>query len=178
MTSAARGSTRPRGWPRPRRAACAGSTPSDCCGAAATRTCCACPGIYARDRLPLARLQQKLPALAPDDDVYTSHIHADDLARIAIVALLRGQPCRVTNTVDDGGLKMGEYFDLVADRFGLERPPRLPRDELKRAVSPMMYSFMSASRRIRNARLKRELRVRLVFPTVRDALAKIPAPSR
>ena len=136
------------------------------------------PGIYALDRLPLARLRQKLPALAPDDDVYTSHIHADDLARIAIVALLRGRPCRVTNAVDDGGLKMGEYFDLVADCHGLERPPRLPREELKRAVSPMMYSFMSASRRIRNARLKRELRVRLAFPTVRAALATMSAPAR
>ena len=135
------------------------------------------PGIYAHDRLPLARLQQKLPALAPDDDVYTSHIHADDLARIAVVALLRGRPCRITNTVDDGGLKMGEYFDLVADRFGFARPPRLPREELRRAVSPMMYSFMSASRRIRNVRLQRELRVRLLFPTVRDALARIPSAS-
>src|SRR5512144_2412503 len=38
------------------------------------------PGIYAHDRLPLARLQQRLPALAPEDDVHTSHIHADDLA--------------------------------------------------------------------------------------------------
>ncbi|HET6801440.1 MAG TPA: NAD(P)H-binding protein [Casimicrobiaceae bacterium] len=135
------------------------------------------PGIYAHDRLPLARLQQKLPALAPDDDVYTSHIHADDLARVAIVALLRGGRCRVTNTVDDSGLKMGEYFDLVADRFGLERPPRLARDALKQAVSPMMYSFMSASRRIRNRRLKRELRVRLDFPTVADALARIRVPN-
>ena len=136
------------------------------------------PGIYARDRLPLARLKQNLPALTPEDDVHTSHVHADDLARIAIAALLRGRKCRVTNAVDDSGLKMGEYFDLVADRFGLERPPRLPRAELARAVSPMMLSFMSASRRIRNARLKRELRVRLVFPTVRDALAEIPEPSR
>jgi nucleoside-diphosphate-sugar epimerase len=136
------------------------------------------PGIYAHDRLPLARLRQKLPALAPDDDVYTSHIHADDLARIAIVALLRGRPCRVTNAVDDSGLKMGEYFDLVADCHGLERPPRLPREELRRAVSPMAYSFMSASRRIRNVRLKRELRVRLAFPTVRAALATMPAPAR
>jgi nucleoside-diphosphate-sugar epimerase len=129
------------------------------------------PGIYANDRLPLARLRQKLPALAPDDDVYTSHIHAEDLARIAVVALLRGRPCRATNTVDDSGLKMGAYFDLVADRCGLERPPRLPREGLRQAVSPMMYSFMSASRRIRNRRLKRELRVRLSFPTVADALA-------
>lgn len=129
------------------------------------------PGIYADDRLPLARLQQRLPALSSEDDVYTSHIHADDLARIAIVALLRGQPSRATNTVDDSGLKMGEYFDLVARHFGLEPPPRLPRDELKKTVSPMMYSFMSASRRIRNGRLKRELRVRLSFPTVASALA-------
>jgi hypothetical protein len=68
---------------------------------------------------------------------------------------------------------MGEYFDAVADRFGLERPPRLPREDLRRAVSPMMYSFMAASRRIRNVRLQRELRVRLLFPTVRDALARI-----
>ena len=133
------------------------------------------PGIYAHDRLPLARLQQKQPVLAPEDDVYTSHIHAEDLARIAVVALLRGQPCRVTNAVDDSGLKMGEYFDLVARRAGLEPPPRLPREELKKAVSPMMYSFMSASRRIRNRRLKRELRVRLLFPTVRDALAPPPS---
>ncbi|MGB3429633.1 MAG: NAD(P)H-binding protein [Burkholderiaceae bacterium] len=129
------------------------------------------PGIYADDRLPLARLQQRLPALAPEDDVYTSHIHADDLARIAIAALMRGQPCRVTNAVDDSGLKMGEYFDLVARRFALDPPPRLPREALKKAVSPMMYSFMSASRRIRNRRLKRELRVRLAYPTVASALA-------
>ena len=128
------------------------------------------PGIYAHDRLPLARLQQRLPALAPADDVYTSHIHADDLARIAIAALMRGQPCRVTNAVDDSGLKMGEYFDLVARHFGLEPPPRLPRDELQRAVSPTMVSFMSASRRIGNRRLKRELRVKLLYPTVEDAL--------
>jgi nucleoside-diphosphate-sugar epimerase len=132
------------------------------------------PGIYAGDRLPLARLQQRLPALSPADDVYTSHIHADDLARIAIVALLRGQPCRVTNTVDDSGLKMGEYFDLVARRLGLEPPPRLPREELKKSVSPMMYSFMSASRRIRNGRLKREVRVKLLYPTVRAGLAATP----
>jgi nucleoside-diphosphate-sugar epimerase len=129
------------------------------------------PGIYdGRERLPLERLRQGLPALAAADDVYTNHIHADDLARIAIAALHRGAPQRVYNAVDDSDLKMGEYFDLVADRFGLPRPPRLPRAELKAAVSPTMYSFMSESRRLRNARIKRELRVRLRYPAVGDAL--------
>jgi hypothetical protein len=41
-----------------------------------------------------------------------------------------------------------------------------------------MYSFMSSSRRLRNRRLARELRVRLLFPTVRDALAHIPPGAR
>jgi nucleoside-diphosphate-sugar epimerase len=132
------------------------------------------PGIYAHDRLPLDRLRAGTPALTADDDVHTNHIHADDLARIAIAALHRGSKARVYNAVDDSQLKMGEYFDLVADRCGLPRPPRLPRDELRRAVSPMMYSFMSESRRLRSDRLKRELKVKLRWPTVAEALADRP----
>jgi nucleoside-diphosphate-sugar epimerase len=129
------------------------------------------PGIYAHDRLPLARLRSGAPALAAEDDVYSNHIHADDLARICVAALFRGGPGRVYNAVDRSQLKMGEYFDLVADRCGLPRPPRLPRERLRAAVSPMMYSFMSESRRIMGRRIGRELRLRLAWPTVADTLA-------
>ncbi|MCA3218699.1 MAG: SDR family NAD(P)-dependent oxidoreductase [Burkholderiales bacterium] len=128
------------------------------------------PGIYAHDRLPLDRLRAGTPALRDEDDVHTNHIHADDLARVSLAALFRGAPGRVYNAVDDSQLKMGEYFDLVADRFGLPRPPRLPREQLKAAVSPMMYSFMTESRRLRNQRLRTELLVRLRYPTVAAAL--------
>ena len=129
------------------------------------------PGIYAHDRLPLARLRGGVPALAPEDDVYSNHIHADDLARLCIAALFRGGRARVYNAVDRSQLKMGEYFDLVADRCGLPRPPRLPRAQLRERVTPMMYSFMSESRRIRGERIGRELRLRLAWPTVAQALA-------
>lgn len=132
------------------------------------------PGIYAHNRLPLERLRQALPALAPADDVYTNHVHAEDLARIAIAALFRGAPARVYNAVDDSELKMGEYFDRVADAYRLPRPPRLPRNELKAAVSPVMYSFMNESKRLGNRRMKNELRVRLTYPTVADALPVAP----
>ena len=131
------------------------------------------PGIYAHDRLPLDRLRKHLPALLPDDDVYSNHIHADDLARISIAALARGAPTRVYNAVDDSALKMADYFDAVADACDLPRPPRLPRAEMKTAVSPMMYSFMTESRRLSNRRLKRELGVRLAYPNVARALATL-----
>ena len=48
------------------------------------------PGIYAPDReggTPRARLERGTPVLAAGDDVYTNHIHADDLARAVAAAL-------------------------------------------------------------------------------------------
>lgn len=133
------------------------------------------PGIYAGDRLPLKRLREGTPALAADDDVYTNHIHADDLARIIERALWRGQPGRVYHASDDSELKMADYFDIVADAFALPRPPRLARAALQQVVTPMLLSFMSESRRMDNTRIKRELGVRLRYPRVADALQALPA---
>lgn len=132
------------------------------------------PGIYAADRLPVERLRQQVPALVPADDVITNHIHADDLARIARTALLRGPRQRVINAVDDSQMTLGDYLDQVADRLGLPRPPRHSRAELTRTLSEVRMSFMRESRRLDTRRLKRELRVRLQWPTVAAFLARAP----
>ena len=128
------------------------------------------PGIYAADRLPLERLQRGTPVLTAEDDVFTNHIHADDLATLAVAALRRGLPNRVYNASDASHLKMGEYFDLVADRFGLPRPPRMSREDAEKALSPVQLSFMSESRRLDNRRIGRELRVRLRYPQVAEGV--------
>lgn len=132
------------------------------------------PGIYAADRLPVERLRQQVPALVPADDVITNHIHADDLARIARAALLRGPRQRVINAVDDSQMTLGDYLDQVADRLALPRPPRHSRAELARTLSEVRMSFMRESRRLDSRRLKRELRVRLQWPTVAEFLARAP----
>ncbi|TCS73368.1 nucleoside-diphosphate-sugar epimerase [Sulfuritortus calidifontis] len=131
------------------------------------------PGIYAAGRLPGERVRRGLPALLPEEDIYTNHIHADDLARLCVTALLRGRANRLYNAVDDSGHKMGDWFDLVADHLGLPRPPRLPRAEVEAAVTPAMRSFLSESRRLSNRRIKDELRFRLRYPTVQAGLAAI-----
>lgn len=135
------------------------------------------PGIYARDRLPLKRLAEGTPALCAEDDVFTNHIHADDLARALARALFKGQSGRVYNAVDDTQMKMADYFDTVADAFGMQRPPRLPREQLRAVVSPVLLSFMSESRRLRNDRLKRELGVRLRYPDLAAAIAAMAPPA-
>ena len=131
------------------------------------------PGIYAADRPgghPRERLARGTPVLAAADDGYSNHIHADDLARACVAALRRGLPQRVLHVCDDTELKMGDYFDLAADLSGLPRPPRVTRSEAQAQLSPLLLSFMSESRRLDNRRMKRELGLKLRYPTVREGL--------
>jgi nucleoside-diphosphate-sugar epimerase len=130
------------------------------------------PGIYARDREGGARerLMRGTPVLMAGEDVYTNHIHADDLARACVAALARGRPRRVVHACDDTDMKMGDYFDLVADIEGLPRPPRVSRAEAQRQLPATLLSFMGESRRLANDRLKHELRLVLRYPTVREGL--------
>ena len=131
------------------------------------------PGIYAPDRAggtPLARLQKATPVLEAADDVFTNHIHANDLARACVAALGRGRPQRIYNVNADSQLLMGDYFDLAADLYGLPRPPRVPRSTAQGQMPLLLLSFMGESRRLSNRRLKSELGLRLWYPTVHSGL--------
>ncbi len=131
------------------------------------------PGIYAQDReggTPRARLLKATPVLQAQDDVFTNHIHADDLARACCLALWRGAAQRVYNVNDDSSMKMGDYFDLAADLYGLPRPPRIAREGATEQLPLMLLSFMSESRRMDNTRMKKELCLRLRYPTVLSGL--------
>ena len=130
------------------------------------------PGIYAADRLPIERLESKTPALVAEEDAYSNHIQSDDLARLVCAAVYHGKPQRIINACDGGETKMGDYFDEVADAFGLQRPARLPGNELQKIVSPMLWSFMRESRRVTNTRLH-ELKTPLRYPSVGHFLKTI-----
>jgi nucleoside-diphosphate-sugar epimerase len=131
------------------------------------------PGIYAQDRLPLERLRAATPALQASEDVYTNHIHAQDLAQVSLAAVLRVKGRRNFNATDGAHLKMGEYFDKIAKHFGLPLPPRLSYADLQAQVSPMMLSFMSESRRVDGRRLLKQLHLRLRYPTVDSTLLNL-----
>ena len=131
------------------------------------------PGIYAPDReggTPRARLLRGTPVLQASDDVYTNHIHADDLARACLKALWQGKPQRVYHASDDTVLKMGDYFDLAAELYGMPRPQRISRAQAESELPATLLSFMSESRRLSNRRLKQELRLQLRYPTVAEGL--------
>lgn len=129
------------------------------------------PGIYAADRLPIERLRAGTPVLRAEDDVYTNHIHADDLAAAAVRALEPDAAPGIYNVTDDSELRMGDWMDLVAGYAGLPKPPRVPRSRIAEHVSPEVLSFMNESRRLDNRRIKTVLGVKLRYPTVHEGLA-------
>jgi nucleoside-diphosphate-sugar epimerase len=129
------------------------------------------PGIYAAERLPIERLRAGTPVLRRQDDVYTNHIHADDLAAAAVRALEQDAPPGVYNIADDSAMRMGDWMDLLAKRTGLPRPPRVSRGQIAQRVSPEVLSFMKESRRLDNQRMKTVLGLRLRYPTVHEGLA-------
>ncbi|MDA1332194.1 MAG: NAD-dependent epimerase/dehydratase family protein [Proteobacteria bacterium] len=133
------------------------------------------PGIYASDRLPLSRLKKELPTLMADEDSFSNHIHADDLAQIVFLTLFRGKSGRIYNCIDDSRIKIGDYLDLVADRSGLSKLRRITKSEARDVLPEMLWSFHAESRLVLNDRMKKELKVRLRYATVQDG---VPITSR
>lgn len=134
------------------------------------------PGIYAADRLPLERIRAGTPVLRSEDDVYTNHVHAEDLAAIVSSALEDDAPAGVYNAADDTNMKMGDWLDLVADAHGLPRPPRIARADASSKIPASLLSFMNESRLLDNSKMKQRLGVRLRFPTVHQGLRHEHAP--
>jgi nucleoside-diphosphate-sugar epimerase len=129
------------------------------------------PGIYACDRLPAERLRAGLPVLPETDSPYTNRVHADDLATACIAAMQRGEPGSAYNVSDGHPTTMTDYFNRVADRLGLPRPPVVDRETAARTLSPSMLSFLGESKRLDNRRLVDQLGVRLQFPDLDAGLA-------
>lgn len=131
------------------------------------------PALYAHDRWPLERLRRGDPVPHADEDVYTNHVHAEDLARIAWLALFRGRPARVVHATDDLPMRLGDWLDRVAHGLGLPAPPRASRAAIAETGGAALPRMLVESRRLANRRLRRELGYRLRWPSVDAALAEI-----
>lgn len=121
-------------------------------------------GIYAADRLPLTHIRKGLPVLPPEEDGLVNLIHADDLARLIVLAISRGRPQRVCHAADGHPVMMGQYLRAVAQATGLPVPGYASRAQVSQLVSAQMLATMTASRRVANGRIRQEWGARLRYP--------------
>ncbi len=128
-------------------------------------------GIYGPGRLPLERIRKGTPVLREQECGYTNRIHADDLAAVCVAAAERGHG--IYNVSDGHPGTMSDYFNQVADRYGLPRPPQIGMAEAKTRLSAEMLSYLEESRRLDNGKMLRELAVSLRYPSLNQGLADI-----
>lgn len=129
------------------------------------------PGIYALDRLPLARIKKGTPMVRGEEAGWTNRIHADDLAMIAKAVMQDpNADGQIYNACDGNPSVMTHYFDQVADYANLPRPPKITMAEAEKQLSSGILSYLKESRKISNRKLLQELKITLKYPDLMSCL--------
>jgi nucleoside-diphosphate-sugar epimerase len=128
-------------------------------------------GIYGPFKLPLERLQRREPMIAAADAPWTNRIHIDDLVSVCEAAMVRGRDGEAYNVSDGQPGNMRDYFDRVADAFGLERPPEVSLDDARAQLSAGMLSYLAESRRLDNGKMLDHFNLELRYPDLASGLA-------
>jgi nucleoside-diphosphate-sugar epimerase len=131
------------------------------------------PGIYGAGKLPLKRLREGLPVLAPELAPWSNRVHVEDLISACLAAARIAEPLPVYNVSDGHPSTMPDFFFSVADAVGLPRPPVVDRQEATAALSAEMRSYLAESKRIDNTRMREHLGIDVRYPDLASGLSTL-----
>jgi nucleoside-diphosphate-sugar epimerase len=100
-------------------------------------------------------------------------VHVEDIAQVLRASIARPNPGAIYNVADDEPAPPQDVIAFACALLGVAPPPEVPYEQAE--LSPMARSFYADSRRVCNERIKRELGVKLRYPTYRDGLRAILA---
>ena len=125
-------------------------------------------GIYGPGRIPVERVRQGRVPPKGQPGGFSNRIHVDDLVNACIAGLL-GTATGVFNVSDGWPTQYRDYFNLVAEIWGLSGVIE-EDDATRRPVSPAMRSYLRESRKIRNKKLLETFSIELHYPNPRRGL--------
>ncbi len=131
------------------------------------------PGIYGSGKLPLDRIKNARPVLAPELCPWSNRVHVEDLITACMSAARVKAPAPAYNISDGHPSTMTDFFFKVADAAGLPRPPILTTQEASAQLSKEMQSYLAESKRIDNTLMKEHLGVVPRFPDLERGLNAI-----
>jgi nucleoside-diphosphate-sugar epimerase len=126
-------------------------------------------GIYGPGQSALAQIASgKARRIVKPGQVF-NRIHVADIAQ-AIDAAFTRNASGIFNVADDEPSPQGDPLAFAAQLMGIAPPLEIPFAQAAASMSPMALSFWQECRRAKNGKLKRELGVRLRYPTYREGL--------
>ncbi len=128
-------------------------------------------GIYGPGRNAFVNLREGTAQRILKPGQLFSRIHVEDIATVLEASMAQPHTGRVYNVCDDEPAPPQDIVAYAAGLLGMEPPPEQPYETAQ--LSPMARTFYKDSRRVRNARIKAELGVRLAYPTYREGLQSL-----
>lgn len=132
-------------------------------------------GIYGPGRSALDSVRQGTMRCVLKPGHLFSRIHVDDIAAIVRASMARPKPRSIYNVCDDQPAEQSEVVAYACTLLGVEPPPSIRYETAIEQMSPMARSFWQDNRRVTNAKMKRDLAIRLQFPDYRAGLAAVLA---
>lgn len=126
-------------------------------------------GIYGPGRGPFAKVLNSTAKRIIKADQVFSRIHVDDIAQIVTASLHAPDAGAIYNLCDDDPAPPQDVIAYAAELLGKPLPPAIPFDEAD--MSPMARSFYSESKRVDNAKIKREIGITLIHPDYKSGLS-------
>ena len=127
-------------------------------------------GIYGPERLPLKRLKEQQPMISEQEAPWSNRIHVDDLVEICLKAMNSTKTNQIYNVADGSPTNMAHYFNTLADKANLPRPPLVSLEDPDNGLSAGMLSYLKESRRIDNSKVLKELDLELLYPDLETGL--------
>ena len=128
-------------------------------------------GIYGPGRNAFTNLRDGTARRIVKPGQVFSRIHVEDIATILEASMAQPRPGRIYNVCDDEPAPPQDVVAYAARLLGIEPPPEQAYETAQ--LSPMARTFYKDNRRVRNARIKEELGVRLAYPTYREGLQSL-----
>ena len=125
-------------------------------------------GIYGPGRSVIDNLRAGTARRIVKPGQVFNRIHVDDIARVLAAAIDRDTGLAVFNVSDDEPAAPEDVVAYAAELLGLPVPSAVPFEEA--GLSGMAASFWSECKRVKNARIRRDLEVELLYPTYREGL--------
>jgi nucleoside-diphosphate-sugar epimerase len=128
-------------------------------------------GIYGPGRGPFEKVRNGTARRLIKPGQVFSRTHVEDIAQVLEASIRHPNPGRVYNVCDDDPAPPEDVLTFAAELLGLPPPPEM--DYATAELPPMVRSFYSESKRVRNRRIREELGVSLLYPDYRTGLAAL-----
>lgn len=125
-------------------------------------------GIYGPGRSAIDTIRSGTARRIDKPGHVFNRIHVDDIVQTLIASFNNPKPGAIYNLADDLPSSSHEVIAFVCNLLGMSPPPMIPYEQAD--VAPMVRSFYSDNKRVKNDRIKQELGVTLRYPDYRAGL--------